>query len=86
MDDLGRVKDGDPSDWRRNEASRWVANDIIKKGGVGGSMDFARVKLDPQVKDKLVSDQARINMLREQQEKLLRQAVPEIDELDAMTH
>lgn len=29
MEDLERVKNGDMSGLRRNEASRWVANDII---------------------------------------------------------
>jgi hypothetical protein len=48
MEDLDKVKDGDLQGLRRNEASRWVANDIIKKGGAPSqSLDFARVKLDP---------------------------------------
>lgn len=29
MEDLDKVRDGDLSGLRRNEASRWVANDII---------------------------------------------------------
>ncbi len=56
MEDLEKVKNGDLSALRQNEASRWVANDIIKRGGVNNSTDFGRVKLDPAVKDKLVTD------------------------------
>jgi hypothetical protein len=57
MDDLDRVRGGDLDGLRRNEASRWVANDIIKKGGAPSSgIEFNRIKLDPAVKNKLVSD------------------------------
>lgn len=62
MDDLDKVKVGDMSGLRRNEASRWAANDIIQRGGIPSSgIDITRVKLDPAVKDKLVTDQVRIN-------------------------
>jgi hypothetical protein len=50
MEDLDKVKKGDFDGLRKNEASRWVANDIISKGGsnlLGGSVDITRVKLDP---------------------------------------
>lgn len=33
MDDLDKIKSGDMESLRWNEASRWVANDIISKGG-----------------------------------------------------
>jgi len=33
LEDLERVKAGDLSALRKNEASRWVANDIIQRGG-----------------------------------------------------
>jgi len=57
MEDLDKVKAGDLSGLRKNEASRWVANDIIKKGGAPSSgIDITRVKLDPMIKDKLVTD------------------------------
>ena len=57
MDDLEKVKSGDIDSLRRNEASRWVANDIISKGGaLNPNFDITRVKLDPSVKNKLVSD------------------------------
>lgn len=86
MEDLDRVKAGDLSGLRRNEASRWVANDIIQRGGAPSSgIDITRVKLDPALKDKLVTDQVRINHLKEQREKMLRDALPQMDELDAMT-
>ena len=85
MEDLEKVKSGDITGLRKNEASRWVANDIIQKGGAPSSgIDITRVKLDPSVKDKLISDQVRINHLKDQREKLLRDAHPEMDELDAM--
>lgn len=57
MEDLERVKQGDLTGLRRNEASRWVANDIIQRGGAPQSgIDITRIKLDPAVKDKLVTD------------------------------
>ena len=83
MDDLEKVRQGDISALRRNEASRWVANDIIQKGGTtSGGVDITKVKLDPAVKDKLVSDQVRINQLKQQHEKMMREALPELEELD----
>ena len=33
MEDLDKIKSGDMVSLRKNEASRWVANDIISKGG-----------------------------------------------------
>ena len=86
MEDLDKVRAGDFDALKRNEASRWAANDLIKKGGAPSSgIDFSRIRLDPSVKDKLVSDQVRINQLKEQREKALRDALPELDELEAMT-
>ena len=85
LEDLDKVKAGDLTALRKNEASRWVANDIIQKGGGTGNVDITRVKLDPVIKDKLVTDQVRINHLKEQREKMLREALPELDELDALT-
>jgi len=57
MGDLDNVKQGNFESLRKNEASRWVANDIISKGGALNShIDISRVKLEPHIKDKLVSD------------------------------
>lgn len=57
MGDLDKVKDGKLDDLRKNEASRWAANDIIARGGpISGNLDIQKVKLDPRVKDKLVAD------------------------------
>jgi len=51
------VKSGDIEALRANEASRWAANDIIKRGGpINQSVEFNRLKLDPAVKDRLVTD------------------------------
>ena len=55
MEDLDRVRNGE--DIRKNEQGRWVANELIAKGGpLSQSYDLTRVKLDPSVKNKLVSD------------------------------
>eukprot|EP00347_Sterkiella_histriomuscorum_P021982 403332092 len=86
MEDLDKVKQGDFTSLRKNEASRWVANDIIQRGGGPSSgFDITRVQLDPAVKDKLLTDQVRINHLKQEREKMLREALPELDELDAIT-
>ena len=47
MEDLDKVRNGDITSLRKNEASRWVANDIIKKNPPSGSIDITRIKLDP---------------------------------------
>lgn len=86
MEDLDKVKGGDIQALRKNEASRWAANDIIQKHGISnGNIDITRVKLDPSVKDKLLEGQVKINRLKEQREKLLREALPELDELENLT-
>ena len=86
MDDLDRVKSGDLQSLRRNEASRWVANDILKRGNSNlGQVDYSNIKLDPALKDKLVTDEMRIRQLREQREKTLREMVPENDLFDPLT-
>lgn len=47
-------------------------------------MDASKIKLDPALRDKLLSDEVRIKTLRDQREKTLREMVPESDELDPM--
>ena len=47
MEDLDKVRNGDITSLRKNEASRWVANDIIKKNPPSGNIDITRIKLDP---------------------------------------
>jgi len=56
MQDLEKVKQGDLTSMRRNEASRWAANDIIHRPPSIAAVDISRVKLDPAIKDKLISD------------------------------
>lgn len=51
--------------WRTDVANKWLANDVINKGGFVGNTDLTRVKLDPAVKDKLVTDEARLRKLKE---------------------
>lgn len=61
MDDLEKVKAGDMQGLRRNEASRWAANDIISRSpNTIAAVNINQVKLDPAIKDKLVSDSLRI--------------------------
>ena len=79
MEDLERVKNGDISGLRKNEASRWVANEVLQK------IDMSRVILDPAIKDKLISDEVRIKSLREQRDKTLRDVIPESDLFDEFT-
>ena len=45
MEDLDKVKSGDLQGLRKNEASRWAANDIIQRNPLGTDLD--RVRLDP---------------------------------------
>ena len=80
MDDLEKVKSGDPTALRRNEASRWAANDILTKG----NLDFKNLQLSDSMKQKLVSTQARINKLKEEKSKIEKEAFPVIDELDIL--
>ena len=57
MEDLDKVREGDFQSLRKNEASRWVANEIIQKVNIPNQgIDITRVKLDPKVKDKLLND------------------------------
>ena len=80
MGDLELAKNGDPSVLRKNEASRWVANDIISSG----KMDFKNIKISEEMKDNLVSIQAKINMHKEAKAKIEKEAFPMIDELDVL--
>ena len=80
MDDLEKAKSGDPSILRKNEASRWAANDILSKG----KSDFKNLQISQTMKDKLVSGQAKINKLKEEQKKIEKEAFPVIDELDIL--
>lgn len=61
MEDLEKVRMGDMSGLRKNEASRWAANDILARQPSNMSVDINRVKLDPVIKDRLVSDEVRIS-------------------------
>jgi len=41
---------------RRNEASRWAANDILQRNPTNMAVDISKIKLDPVIKDKLLAD------------------------------
>jgi hypothetical protein len=67
MEDLDKVKAGDLQALRRNEASRWAANDIIQRNPhTIAAVDINKVRLDPAIKDKLVNDSLRIEKLKEE--------------------
>jgi len=85
LDDLDKVRNGDMTALRKNEASRWVASDILARQPTAMAVDINKVKLDPLIKDKLLSDEVRIKALRDQREKTLREFVPEAEELDPLT-
>lgn len=85
MEDLERIKNGDISSLRKNEASRWAASDILARQPSGIAVDINRIKLDPMIKDKLLSDEVRIRRLKDQREKTLKEMVPESEELDPLT-
>jgi len=53
MDNLEKVKQGDLSSLWANEASRWVGNELTKHSG--SNFDISHLKLDPAMKDELVS-------------------------------
>ena len=82
MDNLEKVKMGDISALRANEASRWVGTDIVKHSG--SSFDIAKLNLDPSMKEELVARQAKINKLKEDKAWLEKEAFPIIDELDIL--
>lgn len=84
VNDLDAVNSDDPVRWQQNVQRKWLANDVIKKGGFMGGTDLTRVKLDPAVKDKLLTDEARLRKLQDDYERMQRTALPEIEELDTM--
>ena len=45
-----------------NEASRWVANELI----TNSDLDFKKLKLSDSMKQNLVAGQAKINKLKEE--------------------
>jgi hypothetical protein len=60
MEDLEKIKNGEFPSLRRNEASRWAANDILARQPSGMITDINKMKLDPLIKDKLMSDELKI--------------------------
>ena len=79
MDDLQRVQNGDLSHLRSNEAGRWAANDILRKGNPYRSYDMLPaqngpnaqpgfdgnyVKIPQEFQHQLTEDELRIARLR----------------------
>jgi hypothetical protein len=60
-----------------------VGTDYVKST-IGSTADFTKLSLDPQVKKGLIENQTKINRLREEQEKMEREAFPFIDEIDIL--
>lgn len=81
MNDLDAVKKGDLTSIRRNEASRWVANDIINKGS---NLDFSKVNPSSSMKTRIINGEAKIRKLKEEKIKIEKEAFPFIDELDIL--
>ena len=63
-----------------NEASRWVANELI----TNSDLDFKKLNLSDSMKQNLVAGQAKINKLKEEKNRIEKEAFPIIDELDIL--
>ena len=81
MQDLDSVKRGDLQALRKNEASRWAANDIVTAKGNG---DLSKLKMNGSMRNKIIDGQAKINKLKEERSKIEKEAFPYIDELDIL--
>ena len=73
MSDLNKIQNGEYSSLRKNEASRWAANDIIRKGGIDQSYDMAGgirnshgtfSKIPPDLQDNLEADALKIQKMK----------------------
>ena len=82
MDNLDKVKNGDIGSLRINEASRWVGTDLIKK--TNSTTDLSKLQIDPDLRNDLINNQAKINRLKEEKMKMQREHFPMIDELDIL--
>lgn len=80
MDDLQKIQNGEYQSMRKNEAGRWVANDILRKGnpyrsydmlpGTNGvshnptSVDSNFAKIPPEMQHELTADALKIAKLK----------------------
>ena len=84
MEDLDKVKQGNLSGIRRNDAARFAGESIRNMGSIEDFRADKFQSLEPSIKDKLINDTVRVNYLREQQRRTMNEMPPEIDELDIL--
>ncbi len=84
MEELEKVKSGNISSFRKNDAARQVGQSIQNRGSIEDFRADKFQSLEPSIKDKLVNDQVKVNYLREQQRKTLDEKMPDLDELDIL--
>ena len=80
MRNLENIKNGDITAIRKNEASRWIGSNILGNN----SNDFRKLKMSDSVKKRIATSEARLNKLREEKSKIVKEAFPYIDELDIL--
>ena len=72
MDSLDKIQSGDIQGIRKNEASIWAANDILRRGSqykpygasAAGVPGQGYVKIPPDVQDNLEADAMRIQKMK----------------------
>jgi hypothetical protein len=66
LDDLDKVKQGNLTGIRKNDAARFVGESIKNMGSIEDFRADKFQSLEPSIKDKLINDTVRVNYLREQ--------------------
>jgi hypothetical protein len=71
MESLDKLRNGDLSQIRKNDAGIWVANDILKQGSqyksygdIPGHGKGAYAKIPPDMRDQLESDEMKIQKMK----------------------
>ena len=78
MKDLDMVQRGNLEGLSKN---RWIGNEYMVHGREHSNYDQNK-HLDPALKDKLIEDQSRLNILRKEHERTKRQMLPAATEID----
>lgn len=65
LEDLDKVKNGNISGIRRNDAARFAGESMRNLGSIEDFRSDKFERLEPSIKDKLVNDTVKINYLRE---------------------